>query len=151
MSEVPSLVSVRVKSRTGDVYVRGGLFFRHDAWSTVEVALEVALKLHGDPWLDVRDIPADFLPNTGGAVVGPDGEGSASREELKQQLEAAHATVTALDEQLRVIAETHVREIEALREAHRKELAALAKRRSDAPRSSSARAASPAAGEDTTE
>jgi hypothetical protein len=111
----PSTVRVRVKSRTGDAFVRAGRLFRADAWTAVEVPLDVALVLHDDPWLDVRDLAPDAPVDAGpGADAGS----------LERQLAEAHARIVALEARLREVELQRDRELDQLRETHARELSA---------------------------
>jgi hypothetical protein len=125
-SDAPPLVRLRVKSKTGDVYCRAARFFRHDAWVSIEVPLDVAVRLHDDPWLDVRDLPPDAPVD-----AAPPAAGAGPRAAPEEQLEAAKETIRALEERLRAAEEAHVRELATLREAHARELATLARRAAD--------------------
>lgn len=116
----PATARIRVKSKTGDVYVRAGRSWRADRWSRVEVPLDVAVRLHDDPWLDVRDLPED-------ADIDTDPT-SPETTTLERQLADAHAKVAALEERIRIVEEAHERELDQLRETHARELAALAAR-----------------------
>jgi len=117
MDGAPPTARVRVKSRTGDVYVRAGRSWRADAWVSVEVPLDVAVRLHDDPWLDVRDLTAD-------APVSNDSAGIAENGTLERQLADAHARIAALEERVRDVERQHGLELEQLREAHARELSA---------------------------
>lgn len=112
----PAMVRVRVKSKTGDVYVRAGRHWPTDRWARVEVPLDVAVRLHDDPWLDVRDLAPDAELD-----IEPSAEGT-NRE---RQLADAQAKVAELTERLRVLEEQHVLELDRLREAHARELSAV--------------------------
>lgn len=101
------LVTIRVKSRTGDIYVRAGRFIPHDRWDTIEVPIEVAAALAKDPWIDARDLPA------GMASSAPPEAGTS----LERQLEEAHARVEALEHELEAARLAHQAELEKLREA----------------------------------
>lgn len=117
IAEPPALVRVRVKSKTGDVYVRAGRRWPADRWTRVELPLDVALRLHDDPWLDVRDLPAD-------APVDSDAAPPTESSMLDRKLADAHARVAELEERVRTLENTHALELEQLREAHERELSA---------------------------
>ncbi|MBI2388646.1 MAG: hypothetical protein HYV09_03430 [Deltaproteobacteria bacterium] len=113
----PAMVRVRVKSKTGDVYVRAGRHWRADRWMRVEVPLDVALRLHDDPWLDVRDLPED-------APVDVD-PAAPEATTLERHLADAHEKVAALEERLRTVEAAHELELEQFREAHAREISAV--------------------------
>jgi hypothetical protein len=115
----PATARIRVKSRTGDVYVRAGRGWRADAWTSVEVPLDVALRLHDDPWLDVRDLAPDAPVVDDSAAAGEPGRGT-----LERQLADAHTAVAALEARLRDVERQHALELEQLRDAHARELSA---------------------------
>jgi len=112
----PTFVRVRVRSKTGDLYVRAGLLFRHDGWSSMEVPLDVALRLHEDPWLDVRDLAPDA------PVDAPDASTGAR---LEKQLTEARVRIDQLEEELDRLKRLHAEELVQLREAHEAEISAL--------------------------
>jgi hypothetical protein len=108
------LVTVRVKSRTGDIYVRAGRFIPHDRWDTIEVPIDVAAALAKDPWIDARDLPA------GMASSAP--QESEAGTSLERQLVEAHTRIEALEHELEAARLTHQAELEKLREAHVRDL-----------------------------
>jgi hypothetical protein len=108
------LVTVRVKSRTGDIYVRAGRFIPHDRWDTIEVPVDVATALAKDPWIDVRDLPAGMTPSE---PLEP-----WAGTSLERQLEEAHTRIDALERDLKAARQTHQAELEKLREAHARDL-----------------------------
>jgi len=109
-----ALVTIRVKSRTGDIYVRAARFFPHDRWETIEVPAEVATVLARDPWLDVRGLPDEIRE-----VASPSNEPATS---LERPLEAAHARIEALERELEAAHLAHAAELERSREAHARDL-----------------------------
>ncbi|MBI2392812.1 MAG: hypothetical protein HYV09_24720 [Deltaproteobacteria bacterium] len=108
------LVRIAVKSRTGSSYFRGSRPWPADQWARVEVAADEAATLRGDAWLDVRDLEAAER---------------ADAPTLEDELAAARAEIASLRGRLEAIAAEHGAELVALRDAHAKELAALATRR----------------------
>lgn len=108
------LVTVRVKSRTGDIYVRAGRFIPHDRWDTIEVPGEVAAALAKDPWIDARDLPAGMSSS-----APLESEAGTS---LERQLVEAHARIEALEHELEAARLAHQAELEKLREAHARDL-----------------------------
>jgi hypothetical protein len=108
------VVTIRVKSRTGDIYVRAGRFIPHDRWDTIEVPVDVAATLAKDPWIDARDLPAGMAANE-----PPESKAATS---LERQLEEAHTRIEALEHELATARHTHQAELEKLREAHARDL-----------------------------
>jgi hypothetical protein len=108
------LVTIRVKSRTGDIYVRAGRFIPHDRWDTIEVPVEVAAALAKDPWIDARDLPA--------GMASPEPRESEAGTSVERQLVEAHARIQALEHELEAARLTHHAELEKLREAHARDL-----------------------------
>ena len=114
------LVTVRVKSRTGDIYVRAGRFIPHDRWDTIEVPVDVAAALAKDPWIDARDLPA--------GMASSEPRESEAGTSLERQLEEAHTRIEALEHELEAARVTHHAELEKLREAHARDLAEVRRR-----------------------
>lgn len=119
MSGATPMARLRVKSRTGDVYVRAGHHWPADRWARVEVPLDIALRLHDDPWLDVRDLSADA------EVDAADGASAETPPTLERDLADAHARLAQLEERLRNAELQHARELEQLRDTHARELSAM--------------------------
>lgn len=114
----PILVRVSAKSRTGGPYRRAGRVWRADAWIAVEVPLEIALRLHDDPWLDVKDLDPDAEVEAAPADTRPEAE---------RLLELARARVAELEGRLHeaeAAAVQHAGAMTSLREAHARELSA---------------------------
>ncbi len=109
-----TLVTIRVKSRTGDIYVRAGRFFPHDRWETVEVTPDVAASLANDRWLDVKGLPDGIV-----AEPAPPSDPPTS---LERQLDATHAHIESLERELEAARLAHASELERLREAHARDL-----------------------------
>jgi hypothetical protein len=137
-----SLVTIRAKSRTGDIYVRHARFFPHDKWITLEVPAEIASALAKDPWLDVRGLPVahDAQP-AAAAAVRPDGE------VRDRELTAALARIDALERELARALAAHAQELERVRDGHARELDEVRRRTErdvrDAARRQGARDAEP--------
>jgi hypothetical protein len=107
-----ALITIRVKSRTGDIYVRHARFFPHDKWATIEVPVDIANALAKDPWLDVRGLPAASGP---AEVRDPE-------QALDRALASATARIEALEQELERVLAAHAQELERLRDTHAREL-----------------------------
>jgi hypothetical protein len=113
----PSVVTIRAKSRTGDIYVRHARFFPHDKWVTIEVPLEVAAALAKDPWLDVRGLP-----------TSPEADVAPAEAHVDRQLTAARGRIDELERELARVLAAHAQELERLRDAHARDLSEVRRR-----------------------
>jgi len=114
VEEPTSLHRVAVKSRTGGSYFRGPRAWPADSWLRAEVTRDELTVLRDDPWLDVR-----VLDETE-AVDDP---------EVGDRLGAALARVAYLERALAAREHAHAAELDAMREAHARELAGFTSRR----------------------